>query len=65
VFIKVRVVLVLFITRLVYSQRIEVLSLHENKMMSLSEVFLNSIYYIHVVVYEFKKIESVLLFFSY
>jgi hypothetical protein len=65
VFIKVRVVLVLFITRLVYSQRIEVLSLHENKMMSLSEVFLNSIYYIHVVVYEFKKIESVLLFSSY
>jgi hypothetical protein len=64
-FIRVRDVLVLFIRRLVYSQSIEVLPLHENKMMSLSEVFLNSIYYIHVVVYEFKKIESVLLFSSY
>jgi Ran GTPase-activating protein (RanGAP) involved in mRNA processing and transport len=65
-FIRVRDVLVLFIRRLVYSQSIEVLPLHENKMMSLSEIFLNSIYCIHIMsVYEFKKFESVLLFCSY
>jgi Ran GTPase-activating protein (RanGAP) involved in mRNA processing and transport len=65
-FIRVRDVLVLFIRRLVYSQSIEVLPLHENKMMSLSEIFLTSIYCIHIMsVYEFKKLESVLLFCSY
>jgi hypothetical protein len=42
-----------------------VLSLHENKMISLAEIFSNTLYCIHVLGYGFKKIENILLFSGY